>query len=110
MTSRAEALRSIRKAAAEALAAGELSAFLGDLERVRTDVLLEASNPKPNPAPPAPAAGPKLLSAVQVAERLGRSKWWVYTNKNSLPIVRFPTGGFAFRAEGLERWIIRRSG
>jgi len=110
MTSRAEALRSIREAAAEALAAGELSAFLGDLERVRTDVLLEASKPQPNPLAPAATDGPKLLSAVQVAARLGRSKWWVYTNKNSLPIVRFPTGGFAFKAEGLERWISRRTG
>jgi hypothetical protein len=59
---------------------------------------------------PAPGDGPKLLSAKEVAKRLNRSTWWVYANKNSLPIVRFPTGGFAFRENALQRWIVRRAG
>jgi hypothetical protein len=45
---------------------------------------------------------------VEVAERIGRSKWWVYENKDALPIVRLPTGRYGFSEKGLERWIERR--
>lgn len=38
-----------------------------------------------------------------------RSVWWVYSNKNSLPIVRLGTGGFKFDPARLDRWIARRS-
>jgi hypothetical protein len=61
-------------------------------------------------APDHPDDGPKLLSAKEVAKRLNRSTWWVYANKNSLPIVRFPTRGFAFREDALQCWIVRRTG
>ncbi len=105
----ADVLRAVREVASLELAAGRLPAFLGELERLRCEVLLEATNPKSVRPEAEPDDGRGLLSAVQVAERLGRSKWWVYANKNSLPIVRFPTGGFAFRPQALDAWIKRRS-
>jgi hypothetical protein len=81
---------------------------LAELEESLSRAFSEEAN-SGSPAPD-PGDGPKLLSAKEVAKRLNRSLWWVYANKNSLPIVRFPTGGFAFREDALKRWIVRRAG
>jgi hypothetical protein len=100
------ALDAVRAAAKEALAAGELAIFFGELERVRVEVLM-AATASVQPATSASNAD-RLLSVEQVAARIGRSRWWVYTNKDALPIVRFPTGRYGFSERGLERWIERR--
>lgn len=105
----ADVLRAVREVAISELAAGRLSAFLGELERARVEILLDATAPKSVQREGDPVDGKDLLSAAQVAKRLGRSVWWVYSNKNSLPIVRLGTGGFKFDPARLDRWIARRS-
>lgn len=107
----AEALKAIdclRAAARLAVAAGELPAFLAELERIRTEAVLEAAASTPVPAPPDKA---RVLTVEDAAARLGRSRWWIYRNKASLPfIVRFgPRNGYGISEAGLERWISRRT-
>lgn len=104
---RQAALQSVRVAALAAQAAGDLPVFLGELERVRVEILLSASHPS-DPLPASPNRD-RLLSVAEVAQRIGRSLWWVYRNKNALPIVRLPTGRYGFSEKRLERWIERRA-
>jgi predicted DNA-binding transcriptional regulator AlpA len=102
-----ELLQAVRQAAAEAQAAGKLPIFLGELERVRVEIVFSAINSL-EPL----SAGPKkdrLLSAAEVAQRIGRSKWWIYENKDSLPIVRLQTGRYGFSEKALDRWMKRRA-
>lgn len=98
--SQREALAAIRAAADEAASAGELPAFLGELERVRVEALTALAAPK---------NGSRVLSVEEAAARLGRSPSWVYKNKACLPAVRFPTGGYGFDERKLERWIEGRT-
>ena len=97
-------LESVRAAALAARDAGDLPTFLGELERLRVEILL----PPTNSSDP-PRDNDRLLSVAEVAQRIGRSQWWVYANKGSLPIVRLPTGRYAFSEKRLERWIQRRA-
>lgn len=110
MTSKAlDAIESVRAAARVAAGAGELPAFLAELERVRTEALLEASAPA---FAPLQAAGPvRVLTVEQAAFRLGRSRWWIYRNKSTLPfIVRFGPGkGYGISEDRLEKWIRGRT-
>jgi hypothetical protein len=101
MTGRQEqALEAVRAAAHEAKAAGQLAGFFGALESLRVEVLMASSNgSRPG----------RVFTVEEAAARLGRSMSWVYKNKATLPIVRFPTGGFGFDEKRLERWIERRS-
>jgi len=108
-----EALRLVREAATEAAAAGGLPAFLGELERVRVEAVVQAFQ-QPVPAvaaarQPSTAPRSRVLTPDEAAVRVGRSKWWVYRNKAALPVVRFPSGGWGVSEEGLERWIERRT-
>lgn len=108
---RAAAICAVREAATEALASGTLPELLAELERIRTEVLLSTvpSAPTTAEAPPTRQDGAALLTVAQVAGRLGRSKSWVYKNRSSLPMVRFPTGGYGFNPERLDRWIKSRT-
>jgi hypothetical protein len=100
-----EALRALREAGEEARAAGELVAFLIELERVRLELLIALAKPEP-----APSASPdRLLSAEEAAERIGMSVWWTRANRNALPIVRLPGGRYRFSAKALDRWLQRRA-
>jgi hypothetical protein len=101
------ALDLVRTAAMAARDSGELPEFLAGIERVRVEVLLA-------PVPTGAAANPvedadRLLSTADTAKLLGRSPWWVRQNKDSLPLVRLPTGSFGFSSKGLDRWLKRRS-
>jgi predicted DNA-binding transcriptional regulator AlpA len=96
-----EALRLVREAASEAAAAGGLPDFLAELERARAEAILSALVPS--------KAADRLLSVREAADKLGRSTSWIYKNRRALPVVRFPTGGFAFRSEALDTWIRSRS-
>jgi len=96
-----EALRLVREVATEAIAAGGLPAFLAELERVRSEAILDAARPMRQPD--------RLWSVREAAERLGRSPSWVYKNKGALPLVRFPTGGFGFNSASLTEWIESRT-
>ena len=101
---RQETMESVRIAALAAEAAGDLPDFLAELERVRVEILISATSTL-DPPP----AKDRLLSVPEAARRIGRSPWWVYRNKNSLPIVRLPTGRYGFSEKRLERWIERRA-
>ncbi len=100
---RQSALESVRAAALQAQTDGDLPVFLGELERLRVEILISATSS------PEPQLEDHLLSVAEVAQRIGRSRWWVYSNKNSLPIVRLPTGGYRFSEKRLKRWIERRA-
>jgi predicted DNA-binding transcriptional regulator AlpA len=100
-------LEAVRAAAVEAQANGELPIFLGELERVRIEILISVTG-----QPGRSSSGSikdRLLSPAEAAERIGRSRWWVYQNKDALPIVRLPTGGYGFSERRLEQWIERRA-
>ncbi len=106
MELRQAALESVRAAALRAQADGELPIFLGELELVRMEILLSATTPA---APPTTGSRKdRILSVRETAKRIGRSRWWIYANKDALPIVRLPTGRYGFSEKRLERWIERR--
>jgi predicted DNA-binding transcriptional regulator AlpA len=108
MTERAlEVLQAIRQAAGAAQAAGELPIFLGELELVRMEILHSATTLAAQPA--TGSKKDRILSVKETAKRIGKSRWWVYANKDALPIVRLPTGRYGFSDKGLERWIERRA-
>jgi predicted DNA-binding transcriptional regulator AlpA len=88
----------------------EVTAFLGDLERVRVSVLVAATPAMSEARPPAEKVSDRLLTVAETAARLGRSPSWVYKNKHALPMVPLPTGGYGFSEKKLERWISRRAG
>jgi predicted DNA-binding transcriptional regulator AlpA len=102
--SRQAALEAVRLAAREAELSGDLAILFGELERARVEILVSVGALR-SPGP----VEDRLLSVAEVAKRIGRSKWWVYSNKDALPIVRLPTGRYGFSERGLSRWIERRA-
>ena len=102
-----DAIEAIRQAAMEASAAGQLPAFLAAVEQVRVEAVLAAADPRK--ASETPRRPGRVLTVEQAAARLGRSRWWVYRHKASLPVTRFQTGGFGFDEHNLERWIEGRT-
>jgi hypothetical protein len=101
-----EAVLLVQEVAVAARIAGELPAFFAELERVRTEVLLAQADTH---AAQSPSRADRVLSTAQTAIRLNRSVWWVRQNKDSLPIVRLPSGRYGFSERGLERWLERRA-
>ena len=95
-----QALDAVRAAVNEAKLAGGLPAFLGALEALRVEALVAGNDA---------ARASRVLTVDETARRLSRSPSWVYKNKGSLPIVRYPTGGFGFDERKLERWIEART-
>ena len=102
-----ETLEAVRLAAREAATAGELPAFLGAVQQVCAEALLAAATSRPAPEPPRQPG--RILTVREAAQRLGRSRWWVYRHKATLPVTRFQTGGFGFDEGALERWIEGRT-
>jgi hypothetical protein len=102
-----ETLEAVRLVAREAATAGELPAFLGAVQQVCAEALLAAATP--GPSPEAPGQPGRILTVQEAAQRLGRSRWWVYRHKATLPVTRFQTGGFGIDERALERWIERRT-
>jgi len=104
---RRETIAAVRSAAQDAAAAGELPIFLAELERVRVEAVLAIAAPREERS--AVKGSGRVLSVDEAAARLGRSRWWIYRHKATLPITRFPTGGFGFDERRLERWIENRT-
>jgi hypothetical protein len=96
------ALEEIRRAAREASDAGLLPDFLAALERIRAEVLLDATRPAPAPSRREPD---RVLSVEEAGAVLGKSKWWIYRHRHILPLVRFPTGRYGVSARRLDDWI-----
>lgn len=106
-----ETLAAVRVAARQAADAGELPGFLAELERLRVEAVLATAQPvqRPSPTREIPESRSRLLTVQEAAERLGRSRWWVYRHKATLPVTRLQTGGFGFDEKRLERWIAGRT-
>jgi predicted DNA-binding transcriptional regulator AlpA len=102
-----DALEAVRAAAQEAATTGQLPDFLAELERIRVEAILAATAVRK--AAPAPRPAGRVLTVQEAAQRLGRSRWWVYRHKATLPVTRFQTGGFGFDEKALERWIAGRT-
>lgn len=86
----------------------------GALLTLTREALLDAFSGNGNgkgAAVEAPAAEPeRLLSAKEVAERLGTSARWVYAHRASLPFAKeLPGGSVRFSERGLNRWMERRT-
>lgn len=104
---RQETLAAVRSAAQDAAAVGELPAFLAELERLRVEAVLSAAAPREEA--PIPKGPGRLLGVAEAAARLGRSRWWVYRHKATLPVTRLQTGGYGFDERKLECWIDGRT-
>jgi hypothetical protein len=101
-----EAVLLVQEVAVAARIAGELPAFFAELERVRMECLLAQAETL---AVRSPSRDDRVLSTAETAIRVGRSAWWVRQNKDTLPIVRLPSGRYGFSERGLERWMERRA-
>jgi excisionase family DNA binding protein len=87
----------------------DLNALLDALADRLADRVVARLAANGNGADPEP--GPdQLLSADEVAARLGVSKRWVYCNAGKLPMVRLPGRSLRFSARGLEKYPSRRQG
>jgi predicted DNA-binding transcriptional regulator AlpA len=106
-----ETLAAVRVAARQAADAGELPGFLAELERLRVEAVLATAQPvRSLPSTrEMPESRSRLLTVQQTAKRLGRSRWWVYRHKATLPVTRLQTGGFGFDEKRLEQWIAGRT-
>lgn len=102
------------EARADLLPPSELPALLGALETIKGRAWARLVAPAEQPAATVqgalePKQAEPLLTAQQAAERLGRSKWWVYRHRVDLPHVVLPGGGYRFSGPRLERWLRDRS-
>lgn len=93
------------------LAPSALPALIGEAEALRAQLWarLQASSAPTGPAPPASEGEKKdrLLTADEVAERLGVDRRWVYRKAKAgdLPFARkLSAGTLRFSSKGLERW------
>lgn len=110
MTDDARTALAALEAEAATAPASELPDLLGRLETIKSRAWARLSSHAPQPAPtvpatPAPKPAERLLTAEQAAERLGRSKWWVYRHSQELPHVVLPGGRAAYSEARLERWL-----
>lgn len=91
-----------------------IPALLGDIEALRVRLLarlMSVSAPAPPaPDPPRSNGGPDhLLTADEVARRLGISRRSLYRRAASLPFTRrIGTNTLRFSSRGLERWVASR--
>lgn len=98
------------EAAARQLPPEELADVITALQSASTRLLLSAVARPPDSAREEPDEDQdRVLTVIEAATRLGRSRWWIYRNKAALPLVRFPTGGYGISAAGLARWIRGRN-
>jgi excisionase family DNA binding protein len=98
----AELLAALRAELATAGSAGDLPAFLAEIERLRAEALLT-----PRDAPE--RAADRLLTVKEASDRLGFGTDWLY-RRRGLPFeVRVPGGRRRFSEQGLDRWMKRRA-
>ena len=82
-----------------------LVAELGRLQAVLLSRLASPPLPAPIAAPaPTPAKAPRILSAKEAGAMLGRSRWWIYKNRERLPRVPLDKDGKGSREGKRERF------
>lgn len=99
--------------AAGGLQVSDVPRFVGELERVKTALVLRATAQAAEPLPSQPPKSEPLtedrtLTAAEVGRKLRRSRWWVYDHAEELPRVLLPGGKFGFSERRLENWLERR--
>jgi hypothetical protein len=108
---RLEALTALREAI-EGASREELPALLGEIELVKARAVERAQAPVVAlPARAEPAGGSardRVLTPMEVGERLGRSREWTSRHRFELPTVRLPGGRWGVPERSLERWLSRR--
>lgn len=89
-----------------------IPALIGEAEALRALLWARLQAPPASKAKSSTGGGPdRMLTAEEVAERLGVSKRWVYRQQESghLPFaVRLSENTLRFSEQGLERWKARR--
>jgi len=95
----------------ETLPADEVPTLIGDLERLKTRLLMRLME---SPAPPSPAPPPqpsdRLLTAHEAATLLGVKPRYLYDHADEIPgRVRLPGRKLRFSEKKLRRWMEARS-
>ncbi len=92
----------------EAVQPAALPALIGEAEALKARLyarLQATATPPPAPAPNGDGTAKRLLTADEVAERLGVDRRWVYRHADELPFTRrLSEGTLRFSERGLERW------
>jgi hypothetical protein len=88
------------KAVAAEMPAESLPAVCGALAALQAEILM---------LPRRPPAGDRLLKPEEVAQRIGRSRDWVYRHRHSLPTTRLDRGRWSVRESALTRWLENRA-
>jgi hypothetical protein len=89
---------------ARSLSREQLPTFLGELERVRVEILLPPVTPVTNSE-----NGDRALSPREAAKLIGRSTDWVYRHRHELPTTRLSSGRWVVSQSKLKRWLDGRS-
>jgi predicted DNA-binding transcriptional regulator AlpA len=84
----------------------ELPAISGALEELRLRIQLRLSSTDVRPLPE--NTSDRLLTADEVAERLGQKPRWVYAHRKELPVVDLPGRSLRFSEKRLNSYIQRR--
>lgn len=89
-----------------------IPATLGELESVRAALWARLIHPETSETPSRPEETPSdgLLTAGDVARRLGVHRRWVYRHAEQLGAVRLSEARVRFPVAGVERFLSRRKG
>jgi hypothetical protein len=101
-----EVLGNVR-AVVRALPREKVGSFLGELERVRVEFLLEVQDAA-KPEEKADRAD-RALTPKQAAVLIGRSRCWISRHRHELPTTRLSSGRWVISESKLRRWLEARS-
>jgi hypothetical protein len=102
----AAALNAVRKVA-RVLSREDLPTFLGELERVRAEILLQPVTPVTTNH--TSDNGDRALRPSEAAPIIGRSTDWVYRHRHELPTTRLSSGRWVVSEARLRCWLDARS-
>jgi len=102
-----EGVRAVGSAALE-LGPIERAKVCGALAEVQARLLLTPAAGLDPDRPVSPPETPRLLTAQEAGARLGKSKWWVYRNRATLPHL-VVGDEYRFPSEKLDRWAESRT-
>ena len=96
----------------ETLPVDEVPTLIGDLERLKTRLLMRVveTAASSTPEPPPPQSADRLLTANEAASLLGVKPRWLYDHVDDIPArVRLPGRKLRFSERKLRRWMEARS-
>jgi excisionase family DNA binding protein len=80
-----------------------IPAVIGELERVKATLWIRLANPCSGPN--VPEVNGELLTVEEVAERLRKSRSWVYRHAGRLPFTRRVGRSLRFLPAGLTKYL-----